>query len=426
MNDKDNYSCNSLYFHVRLMKYLICFTLFSALLTGSCTTDKHPKKVTEIVKELSVSSRSGARFPMLFASENRLLMSWTEKHNDSLSSIYYSDLQDTLWSPPKKISEGFNRFVNWADFPAIVENKGNLLSYALEKSADGTYTYDIKMKLKKSGSERWSDSFILHNDGTKSEHGFVSMIPADNDAFFLSWLDGRNTTGSHNHHGGDAAMTLRAAFVKSTGEVTRELELDAKTCDCCQTSVAMTQNGPVVVYRDRYEDETRDISIRRYQSGNWTSAQRVFPDNWKIAGCPVNGPKVISRDNVLAILWYTAADNRPTVKLIFSEDNGQSFSEPVVIDTVTTIGRVDIDFIDNQSVLLSWVSSQVDRTTLSCVKVNKDGQLGEAFEVTTLDPSRASGFPQLEIFRDRAYFAWTKVSDTMTEVKTAYIDLDNL
>jgi len=362
---------------------------------------------------------------MLFASNNRLLMSWTEKTNDSISSTYYSTLQDTLWSRPEKISEGYNRFVNWADFPAIVENNGDLLSFTLDKSADGAYTYDIKMTGKMTADSAWSEPFILHKDGTKSEHGFVSMVPTADGRFFVSWLDGRNTTGGHDHHG-QGAMTLRGAYVQSNGQITEELELDTKTCDCCQTSVAITQNGPVVVYRDRDENEIRDISIRRYQAGSWTSAKPVYADNWKIAGCPVNGPKVISKENVLAIAWYTAAENKPQVKLIFSEDNGQSFSEPLIIDKLATIGRVDIDFIDNQTVLMSWVHSEEDRTVLKGIKVTKDGQLGEAIEVSKLDGSRSSGFPQLEIFGGRAYFAWTEVTEEETQVKSAYIDLDNL
>ena len=39
--------------------------------------------------------------------------------------------------------------------------------------------------------------------------------------------------------------------------------LDARACDCCQTDAAMTSAGPVVVYRNRTEEEIRDIYIAR-------------------------------------------------------------------------------------------------------------------------------------------------------------------
>ena len=115
---------------------------------------------------------------------------------------------------PFEIIKGEDWFVNWADFPTIAENNGNLLAHYLPKSEDGIYTYDIYLKLFNKKNNLWQDAFILHNDDTKSEHGFVTMLPYKNDSFFVTWLDGRNTSGDHNHHG-DGAMTIRAAEIFS-------------------------------------------------------------------------------------------------------------------------------------------------------------------------------------------------------------------
>jgi hypothetical protein len=38
-----------------------------------------------------------------------------------------------------------------------------------------------------------------------------------------------------------------------------------------------------------------------------------------------------------------------------------------------------------------------------------------------LDPSRKSGFPQLELHGDRVYFAWTEVEGEITKVRTAFL-----
>ena len=67
--------------------------------------------------------------------------------------------------------------------------------------------------------KKWSPSRILHDDGKKAEHGFVSIIPYG-DNYFISWLDGRNavvqTTGGHDegYHG---QMTIRGAVVNTQG-----------------------------------------------------------------------------------------------------------------------------------------------------------------------------------------------------------------
>ena len=41
------------------------------------------------------------------------------------------------------------------------------------------------------------------------------------------------------------------------------LEIDARVCDCCQTDAAMTSEGAVLIYRDRSDDEIRDLLRRR-------------------------------------------------------------------------------------------------------------------------------------------------------------------
>ena len=52
-------------------------------------------------------------------------------------------------------------------------------------------------------------------------------------------------------------MTLRAASINNNNQILEEYLLDARVCDCCQTDVAMTQDGPIVIYRDRSEDLVR-------------------------------------------------------------------------------------------------------------------------------------------------------------------------
>ena len=103
--------------------------------------------------------------------------------------------------------------------------------------------------------------------GIKSEHGFVSMLPYNNDSFFVTWLDGRTLVGVPKEN---EQMTLRAAFIDAEGEITNDILLDDKTCECCNTAATMTANGPIVAYRDRSDTEIRDISIVRFVNGNWT------------------------------------------------------------------------------------------------------------------------------------------------------------
>ncbi|NNC69525.1 MAG: hypothetical protein HKN90_01750 [Flavobacteriaceae bacterium] len=405
------------------MKFCIYFLCLFSMLSCKKIEGTIPPKINIINLE-SPSSENCAQ-PYLFAHKENLLISWTEKINDSLARLQYANLTDTLWSKPHEIARDTNWFVNWADFPAIAENESHLLSHFLQKSANGTYTYDVRMKLSDKKTVEWTNDFILHSDGTQSEHGFVTIIPYKETSFFVTWLDGRKTTGSHDHQG-QGAMTIRVATVLSDGKIIEEEELDAKTCDCCQTSATITEKGPVVVYRDRSENEIRDISICRFIDGQWTTPKSIHDDLWKIEGCPVNGPKISSFKNNVAVAWYTAANEIPKVKVVFSRDHGETFDDPIIIDKIKTIGRVDLAFLNQDEVLASWVSSENSKTVIKVMKINAHGKMGSPITVSEFDPSRSSGFPQLEILKQRAYLAWTDVSGEKQTIKTAYINLENL
>ena len=104
------------------------------------------------------------------------------------------------------------------------------LAHWLSYSADERYSYDILLSQSEDDGESWSTPLSPHDDGTPTEHGFVSLFPGDN-ATGLVWLDGRNTP--------DAGMTLRSATLSKNMTFSNEAEIDGLVCDCCQTSVAV-------------------------------------------------------------------------------------------------------------------------------------------------------------------------------------------
>jgi len=379
------------------MRIRILVTLFGILVIGACS--EKPKQEVFEVHPLNSPSAHNSSLPFLFSNSNKALLSWVEKVGDSTTRLRYSEIKDGKWQAAKDITAGTDWFVNWADFPAIAENNGHLFSHVLQKSSKGTYSYDVKMNLLPSGSEKWNTAIPLHTDKTATEHGFVTVLPYQKDSFFVTWLDGRNT---------------------EDGTIKNETLLDSRTCDCCQTTAAITANGPVVVYRDRTEDEIRDISIVRRINGEWTSPTPVHEDNWKIKGCPVNGPKAAAIENITAVAWFTAADEKPTVKVSFSGDGGANFDKPIIVNTSNVIGRVDVLLLSKQEALISYMETVAGHAQLKVAKVNRSGQMDKR-TITELEASRQTGFPQMELIGDEIHFAWTAVDKETSSVKAAYV-----
>ena len=374
-----------------------------------------------VVEELTSPAKESSALPHLMSNKDVALLSWVETSGDTLATMKYSELVDGKWQSSKNILTGTDWFVNWADYPMITENNGSLWSHVLKKSTAGTYSYDIKMNVKPKGTTEWKTDVSLHTDGTPTEHGFVSIVPY-NDHFFVNWLDGRNT--EENEVGERGAMSLRAGVVSVTGEMLEEYELDARTCDCCQTTSVITDNGPIVIYRDRSADEIRDISIVRQVAGEWTAPKAIYEDNWQIKGCPVNGPKVDALGNNVVVAWFTGAENAPKVQVSFSSNGGEVFTAPIVIAEGVIMGRVDVLWTDEDNAVVSWMEANDKSALFKAMIVRKDGTTSKQQVITKMADSRKSGFPQMEMVEETLYFAWTEQVAAVTQVRTAKMSVD--
>ena len=395
------------------------FTIILSFLTiFSCTS----KDV--VVKEIPFLHENSNAQPSLVSGEGSLSLSWISSNEGKKSTLNFSQFKEGKWVNTQTMATGSNWFVNWADFPAHAINENLILSSYLKKSDSGTYTYDVILSLQKLSGEKVKEDFLLHTDGVKAEHGFVSIIPNHNQGFFITWLDGRNTVDK-DLDGYHKPMTIRFAEITNKGDIIDESELDSATCDCCQTSIAVTNKGPVVVYRDRSDKEVRDIYITRKINGIWGVPTPIHNDGWEINGCPVNGPKVASNSNNLAISWFTVSNEKPTVNLSFSKSNGASFGTPIKINDVDAIGRVDVAFLNPQEVLVSYIEGDDVGTYLRIKKVSIDGKVSAPITISKIDGGRNSGVPQLEILDNEAFVVWTVLKGKKNQLKTVKLSFKN-
>ncbi len=344
-----------------------------------------------------------------------IYLSWVSQDTEQ-ATLAFSRLTNEDWETPKVISRGDNWFVNWADFPALSIDASGIVAHWLQISAQGTYDYDIRARFYSKDNATWTEARTIHTDSISAEHGFVAMLPFDNDTTLITWLDGRET----KHGDPLGAMTLRAGIFNKSGANVREWELDHRVCDCCQTSSAMAEKGPIVVYRDRSPEEVRDIYATRLVEGVWTMPQPIHNDNWQIAGCPVNGPSVAAMKERVAVAWFSAKDDTPKIQLVISNDSGLSFSDPIVVESPKTIGRVGTVILESNEIIVSWMDT-TDEAKIVLSRYDIKGNFLDITKVACSSASRRSGFPVIAAVGNSVYVTWTDISVT-PQVKVARID----
>ena len=217
-------------------------------------------------------------------------------------------------------------------------------------------------------------------------------------------------------------MTLRYAAIDRQGNLTDEAELDNRVCECCQTSAAVTSDGPIAVYRDRSPTEVRDIYIVRQVNGSWSAPQAIYADNWEINGCPVNGPSVAANGRSVLVAWFTSVGDTPEVKVAFSDDAGASFNKPIQVDDGKNVGRVDALLLPDGSALVCWLSGNVQGGAIKVRRVRPDGRMGPPSVIANTDISRSSGFPRMALLGDEVHFAWTEFGKP-SRVRTAVANI---
>ena len=346
----------------------------------------------------------GSTFPTLM---------WMERGKAKTMKLQQSVFRESAWTKQQTKATSKNAFINWADFPqAAVSEQGESLYALLENLDYPGFSYGVRMVTHQ------TDSNWLHQDMSGVEHGFPSVVAHPEGGWLAVWLDGR---GGNGHGGGPAGekMSFMATRVSPKGVAGNEILIDGRTCSCCSTDLAFTKDGNAwAVYRDRDQEEIRDIALvqipatfdQALDSSNTKLQPRIpVADGWKIPGCPVNGPALAVHENQLAYSWFTMGKqgNQPQVRLAFSCDGGAVFSTPLRVDSGHSLGRVDLEFVDSNAVLVTWLETQGRGAVWMAKVLNiQTGETSPAIPLGAVSGSRTDGFLRLFKHQSQIYAAW--------------------
>ena len=406
------------------MKGSYKYFLIALIGTLFITCDEPGEHYSELMN-VPISENSG-QSDLSVSKNGDLFLSWIESDSLGKSKLLISKFDGNTWKEPIKIAEGNDWFVNWADFPSIEHwDNEKMVAHFLRKSGPDTYAYDVMLSVSQDYGKTWSKPFVPHRDGTLTEHGFVSKTGITDSTYMAVWLDGRQFAYAKKDSTLTSQMSLRSAIFNDIESIVAEHVVDNRVCDCCQTSMTMTETGPLIVYRDRSEEEIRDIYYSKFADDRWTPPQPIYDDNWIINGCPVNGPTVQSNGQNVAVAWFAMNGEIPEVKLSFSNNSGETFEIPYLLDFNYPAGRVDLKWINGTEVIVSWMDQEDSGNAIVLQRVSVDGRKSELHTLAEISPERSTGFPRMAIYDDHILVTWTEV-DAFSRVRMGKLPIDEI
>jgi hypothetical protein len=270
---------------------------------------------TPTIAAITAPAGANTGEPQLTVSSRGVLLSWVE-HADSKTTLRFAERTRDGWTQPRTVASGDNWSINGLDLPSMLRLSNGTVVAQWMQAAGGMHANDIRLSYSIDDGKRWARTLTPYKEKTSRERLFPSLFETPNGGVGLVWLSGgapsampSGRTGGFTHgpghappqgggggsgHQGQAGhdgrgvmssmgdMSLRFAAFDGAWKQVAELPVDPRVCECCSTAAVATSEGIVAAYRNRSDDEVRDINVSRFADGRWSEPAVVHADNWRI------------------------------------------------------------------------------------------------------------------------------------------------
>ncbi|HET7662174.1 MAG TPA: exo-alpha-sialidase [Rhodanobacteraceae bacterium] len=268
------------------------------------------------------------------------------------------------------------------------------------------YTGRIRFARSTDGGKHFSAPITVHHDRAVITHRFGTMAVDTKGRILIAWIDKRDLAAARAKGKSYRGAAVYYAWSDNRGaSFTLEQKLADHSCECCRIAMARAADGGIgIFWRSVYPGDIRDHTYAEWKNGRISEAPaRATDTQWKIAGCPHQGPGLtIASDGTRHGVWFSAAGGKPVI-WYGQLDPGH---DPRHLQVMAHAGASHADVIaDGQTVWVVW--NQMSAEGMSLMRrVSHDGggHFGDAKAIAHASGAVAS--PQLLREDRQIYVAW--------------------
>ena len=311
------------------------------------------------------------------------LLAVSGTHRNSQLGLAISHDGGDSFAPPTLISQQGGQISSHGENSPTFSFGNGIEAYALwEERTSKSLGTELLFARSPDFGHKWLPPIRVTDKTAPSANAFSSMTVSPGGHIYAVWLDGRNRA---QRLPGTSSVYLAKStdggksFEKNTAVV-------HGICPCCRPAVLADGQGVVhVSWRHVYPGNVRDMAVATSQDGGKTFGNpvRVAYDNWKINGCPHAGASMVHKDGRLWISWYSDGDgSNPGVRVSYSDDGGQSFSDAVLISgEILDANHPSCALADDGRILIAFQGRDPvakggwNPTSPYIVEINNSGQI---------------------------------------------------
>ncbi|PTQ79583.1 hypothetical protein C8R21_12518 [Nitrosospira multiformis] len=333
---------------------------------------------------------------------------WVARVENQQLLVSFSDDDGFTFSAPVTVTrEPESIYADGENRPKIAVARDGTVLLTWVQALPQKHSGNIRMARSTDSGRTFSTPITLNDDGRITSHSFGSMAMDGTGRVVVAWLDGRDREAAKERGEDFTGVSVYMAQSSDNGATFGpNRQFRSHTCQCCRIGLTWSNEGPIALWRDIFDSNTRDFAIANLDKGNM---RRATDDEWQIDACPHNGGS-IAADGVggLHFVWFTNGNARQGI--FYRRLSGDRMSPPLMVGDPAAQANHASVAANGKTVIVTW--REFDGRSYSAkMMYSRDG--GESWsEVQRMMASAgATDHPIPLIKGEKVTVVWNTASD---------------